>query len=94
MPNIQIHGVSKRQIPDLKAVLKSTLRGASYAKDIVVTSANDEVEDLDGNPRPYLLIEITRDEQGVLGNIKRRLADILSLNMDIEVAMLTEFIPK
>lgn len=95
MPNIEIHGLEECQSFGVKDVLRKTLEGARYAKDVVITFVPDEVVNLEEESQPFLRIIVTKDERhDVLDSIKRRLADILTLDMDIEVFVAHEFISK
>ena len=80
--------------------LKSALNNSSLPKDflrdeIVITTPNDDVEDLDGNRRPFIRLFSTYvNFDLVRGKNLEILRGVLSNLADLEINNLAEFRPK
>jgi hypothetical protein len=91
MTTIEIHGVGLHDISLLKRKIADALHGASYERDIVVTDMKNEVNDLQGNSRPFLrVITNEADDLGILRKIEVRFR---SLGIDIQEQLLERFRP-
>ena len=88
MPNIELHGYALEAAATVKERVRTALSPSPHADEIVTTIYTTEVEDLKGKKMPFLRVITSPDE---LPDLKERLA---SLNEDIEVIMLGEWIPK
>ena len=85
MPNIEIHGVSKKEADKIQKQIAESFGDAEYRKDIVVSIANDKVFDIEGQPKPYLRIVTDCVDYE---DIAERLNILM---MDIEVVLLHKF---
>lgn len=87
MPNIELHGYGK-SASTMKEKIRAVLNTSPDAAEIVTTTVPDTVEDLTGKQTPFL--RVISSQEG-LPDLKGRLA---SLNEDIELIFLGEWIPK
>jgi hypothetical protein len=88
MPNIELHGYSKKYIATVLNRIRMALGDMPDAKEIVTTTYPDSVAALDGTSSPYLRVVSTPDG---LGDLLKRLEP---LREDIEVLLLQSWIPK
>jgi hypothetical protein len=97
MPNIVIYGFSPNSDPEeavaelkLRTAIQEALTGAKYCNEVVFTTIESQVTDMNGENSPYLCIWTTREEEST--DITHRLEP---LDIDIEVPpFLRYFIPK
>jgi len=99
MPNIEIHGFGYQSLvygthvtsgaKDLGNKALRLLSEKSYLPEVVITICADEVFDVIGKPQPFLRVVSTPTPH--LDEIVELLK---TLNVDIEVQMLSAFYPK
>ena len=88
-----MHGTRLERNLDQHTLVFGQFGGVKYRDDIVLTMANDYVYDPQGVSRPFLRVIFTEADHGThvfldcLGRLAR-------LNMDIEVLVIHDFIPK
>ncbi len=91
MPNIEIHGTHKSFAADLGLRISGVLEGTKYYHDVVLSIMGDSVTDLRGKPKAFLRVIFAGNEpSGIHDDCMERLT---ALNMDMEIVMISEFIP-
>jgi len=90
MPNIEIHGFSKRRAENLRWKIFKEFEGETWLKETVVTICPSIVEDFERKDRPFIrLIDDVADS-----TTRKILAKLTPLKLDIEVLKLYLFSPK
>jgi hypothetical protein len=89
MPNVEICGVPQNG-SDHQIVKKTVLSHLSKKelKDVVFSFHHVDVEDADGCDAPYVRISDTNKERA------ERIAGLLENIIDVEILVLTKFIPR
>ena len=91
MPNLEIYGFSKTEIPKLKKDIFMLFNNdAKILEEMVITEMNSKVSSMFGNPAPFIRLVSTSDK--IL--TPRILIKLRKLNIDIESASLEAFYPK
>lgn len=90
MPNVEIHGLRKKEARELRKRIFRIFEEESFAGDMVVTIVPSEVEERRGTPQPF--IRVTSTEQSYLKGLIQRLRE--TIEMDVEHSRLEAFYPK
>jgi len=90
VPNIEIHGLGLRTLANR---IFSFFKGKKYAKDMVVTDFHSSVRDREGKDSPFVRVVNTNEIQENEEIIKI-LKENLNPPMDIELMIISKFIPK
>ncbi|MFA6551241.1 MAG: hypothetical protein WCV41_01785 [Patescibacteria group bacterium] len=89
MPNIEVYGITGERTIDIEKKIHGLFETKPYAADYVITFIASGVVDKDGNNQPFLRLVSTPN-----AHLDDILLELQKLNMDIEVQMLKQFIPK
>jgi len=90
MPNIEIHGYSKKRAENLREKIFKEFEGEPYLKETVVTVFQSIVKDVEGKDQPFLrLIDDTGD-----ATTRKILGKLAHFKLDIEYFKLTLFASK
>jgi len=90
MPNIEIHGLSKKRAENLRGKIFKEFEGEPWLKETVVTIYPTVVKDFKGKDQPFLrLIDDVADS-----TTRKILAKLTPLKLDIELLKLYLFSPK
>jgi len=85
MPNIEIHGLERKEAETLRERMFKEFEGESFLGEVVITICPDTVRNAEGKDQPFLrLIDET-------GEIIRKLG---SFGLNVEYIMLEFFYPK
>jgi len=90
MPNIEIHGMDRKEAENLREKIFEELSGEPYLKETVITICPSIVRDSKGEYQPFL-----RLIDDVAGSTTRKiLAKLIPLKLDIEFLKLYLFSSK
>ena len=90
MPNIEIHGLSKKRAENLREKIFKEFEGEPWLKETVVTICPSIVRDSRGENQPFIrLIDDVADS-----TTRKILAKLTPLKLDIELLKLYLFSPK
>ena len=88
MPNIELHGFTKKDAAANVSVIREVLSNQANADDFVTTIVNSQVTNLKGEPQPSIRVYMTADDQ-------IKVKEFLScFGCDVEIITLSSFIPK
>ena len=89
MPNIMIYGLEEGEAVKTGLKIDELLGGKYYGSEYVVTFVPSQVRDRKGVAQPYLKLVTTPND-----HVDDILVELRKVGMDIEVSLLTQFIPK
>lgn len=89
MPNIEIYGLSRENwtCRSIKTIIFDSL-SADDLKSVVFTLHQSSVEDVGGSDAPFVRISDTNKKRA------ERIAKLFENVIDVEILILTKFIPK
>lgn len=89
MPNIEMYGIREEDLPGVTKQIISAFHGKPWQKDYVLTFVKSAVLDHLAVIQPFIRLVTTPSP-----HIDEILAELKNLNIDIEVLLLQQFIPK
>jgi len=90
MPNIEIHGLKRKEAEILRKKIFKKLQGEFYLKETVITVFPSTVKNSAGKNQPFL--RLVGDVAG--SSTRDILTKLTSLKLDIEFIKLYLFLPK